>query len=344
MHILDLSIELVRDILEQAVMEVGLTAAVKLRLVCQKGTLNKEIPVAMLNARLLEIEHRWLFFVPTLVSKSISSQSLEAESWDAALEPYIRKLSHAAAWNMDTRSILHYIQPNTSTEQKYLGHKSITNNVEAAAAHLGDLEFFTRLTSNPGDIDASENMYFGNPLRKAILQGHYELTKFLLEHGVNVNHGEWGKGFSGTALQAAASTGQRRFVDLILKFRNLILMEGAKNGRGDVVKFSLEMGAGVNEGEGRNCWQLPITEAARRGHAGIVRMLLENGAVVRVYGRQSTIAAATRGSGWESVVRVLLEYMNEEDVKRSVELNENCARWIGLVSSERGTQAKAGST
>lgn len=117
---------------------------------------------------------------------------------------------------MDTRSILHYIQPNTSTEQKYLGHKSITNNVEAAAAHLGDLEFFTRLTSNPGDIDASENMYFGNPLRKAILQGHYELTKFLLEHGVNVNHGEWGKGFSGTALQAAASTGQRRFVDLIL--------------------------------------------------------------------------------------------------------------------------------
>lgn len=128
------------------------------------------------------------------------------------------------------------------------------------------------------------------------------------------------------------------------EFRNLILMEGAKNGRGDVVKFSLEMGAGVNEGEGRNCWQLPITEAARRGHAGIVRMLLENGAVVRVYGRQSTIAATTRGSGWESVVRVLLEYMNEEDVKRSVELNENCARWIGLVSSERGTQAKAGST
>lgn len=36
MHIFDMSIELVREILEHAVLAVGITAAVKLRLVCRE--------------------------------------------------------------------------------------------------------------------------------------------------------------------------------------------------------------------------------------------------------------------------------------------------------------------
>lgn len=51
MHILDLSIELVRDILEQAVMEVGLTAAVKLRLVCRKQSRQLAFPKANYRKR-----------------------------------------------------------------------------------------------------------------------------------------------------------------------------------------------------------------------------------------------------------------------------------------------------
>ncbi|KAH9207296.1 ankyrin repeat-containing domain protein [Leptodontidium sp. 2 PMI_412] len=383
MHIFDMSIELVREILEHAVLAVGITAAVKLRLVCH--TFNKEIPVAMLNARLLEMEHRWLFFFPnkswlveehiyrrtsspnpgtenlsaaillaanTLTSKNMSTQGRESEHEQDAIKPYIRELSRAAAWNMGTRSILHYLQSNTSAEKKYLHHLSSTNLIEAAAAHLGDLDFFIKLVKEQGVIDASENVYFGNPLRSAILQDHFDLAVFLLDNGVDVNHGEWGKGFGKTALQAAASTGQHRFVELLLdprygcrtsgrefdsavldavsaghlpimsylmeranmvvtpEFCNRVLLEAAKYGREDIVKFALQMGADPNKGEGCNRWQVPITVAARYGYISIVRILLESGATVKIGGRHDTMAAITRREGREGVRRVLREHMN----------------------------------
>ncbi|KAH7319168.1 hypothetical protein BKA65DRAFT_513911 [Rhexocercosporidium sp. MPI-PUGE-AT-0058] len=157
-----------------------------------------------------------LLAADTLTGKNISRQSPESEPEYEANEPYIRKLSGVVVWSMDICSILHHLQPNTRAEQKYERHKRITNTVEAAATYVGDLDFFIRLINEQGVIDASENMYFGNPLRTAILQNHFHLAVFLLDNGVYVNHGKWGTGFGKTALQAAGATGQHRFVELLL--------------------------------------------------------------------------------------------------------------------------------
>ncbi|KAG4435273.1 hypothetical protein IFR05_009233 [Cadophora sp. M221] len=362
------------------VLAVGITAAVKLRLVCH--IFYKEIPAAMINAGLLAIEHRWLFFpFPNkswLVEEYIYlEQKISLQhfySLPTPLLPRICQLRAAQSLSM-SRKLSNPTFANLAAQRHRTfthAHKSDTNLIEAAAAYLVYLDFFIRLLGEKGAIDASEPMYFGNPLRNAILQDNFDLLAFLLDNGVDVNHGERGKGFSKTALQAAASTGRHRFIELLLhprygcrtsgrdfesavlsavfaghlpivrylmeiadmvptpEFCNRILLEAAKYGWEEIVKFALQMGADPNKSERCYGFQIPITAAARSGYAAVVRILLENGTVVaRIGGRYSTVNAASRGGGWDGVIRVLLEYVSEGDVRDVMKWHQEFARWVG---------------
>ena len=281
----------------------------------------------------------------------------------------IRKLSKAAACAMGIREIIHFLQSGSEDDKLYLDRRSTTNHIVTAAAYLGDLEYITRLAKG-GEVDCSENVYFGNPLRCAVTQGHYELAKLLLDHGADVNHGGAGQGQGSTALQAAALTGREDIINLILDekyrchasgedydsailkaasaghlsvvqdlmkrvnvepsqvLRNCILLAGAAHGHEMVVHFALQIGANPNTAEGRNCYHIPITDAARHGYDNVVKILLENGAIPKLGGRQDTISIAARREH-RKTVQVLLEY--------GVDLTHPYLNFLGTVPAKPGT-------
>jgi ankyrin repeat protein len=354
---------------------------------------NQEIPLAMCNSELLEIEHRRLRRAPSwLVAEHVfrktwasdygtknlpaairlAAQSLLRKTTadpKTAQEDCIRKLSKAAVWAaMNTNSVLHLLVSGSEEDRLYLDRRSTTNHVVAAAAYLGDREYITRL-ANGGEIDCSENIYFGNPLRCAVAQGHYELAKILLDHGADVNHGGAGKGQGSTALQAAAVAGREDIINLILDekyrchtsgndydraileaasaghlsvvqdlmkrvnmdpsqvLRNCLLLKGSAHGHENVVLFALQIGANPNTAETCNSFHIPITDAANHGYDSIVKILLENGAIPKLGGRQDTISKAARREH-RKTVQVLLEY--------GIDLTHPYLGFLGSVPAKPG--------
>ncbi|KAK0117990.1 hypothetical protein ONS95_012301 [Cadophora gregata] len=240
MGLLNLSIELLMTVLEHTVQLVGLTNAVRLRLVCK--TFDREIPVAMCNTRLLESGHPRTVLFPS--NSWLVQEHIFRETWGkrqrnnnlpAALflaaetltpkacknpkseqEQLIRKLCRAAVLNLHTLEVLSYLKPGAEQKEAKLRHHSSNNHVASAAAYLGDFNYFKDLIGQNQEIDSAESNYFGNPLRCAILQGHFDLVKFMLDHNVDVNYPALGKGLGSTALCVAASTGRQDCVELLL--------------------------------------------------------------------------------------------------------------------------------
>lgn len=321
----------------------------------------------MCNAKLLEIPHKWLHFVPhgswlvvehifrktwtanhgsgnlpaairQATRALIMETSLDHETpsdYETKEENCVRILCNAAARKMATRSILYYLDSETEQGERYEGPNCTTNHLVSAAACLGDLKFFIRLSSE-GTIDSSENIYFGNPLRCAVDHGNYELTRFLLNNGVDVN---MTSGYRRTVLELAAFAGQKDFTHLILNpkyncdtsgedyeyailrasagghleivqlliehvnkeltqlFRNRLLFEAAKHGQDEVVVWALQIGADPNNCERCNGWSVPITAAAARGYYKVIQILLENGAIPKPNGgRMRTLFPSLRRS------------------------------------------------
>jgi len=231
-------------------------------------------------------------------------------------EGCIRILSKAAALNMGTRTAVAYL-PSASEVKDNRRHawKSTTNNLVAAAACLGDLPFFERLIKERS-IDASENLYFGNPLRGATVHGHYELAKFLLDQGIDVNQVSASQGLGETALQMAALYGQKDIIPLILdpKYKCLIsrdsygsaITHAVSGGHIDILRLLIAH-TNVDTTKNNILW-----DAVRKGHEEIVRLALENGADPNMglacqYPSLSPLAAAAE-KGFEKVIKILLEY------------------------------------
>jgi len=120
---LNLPIELLRNVLEQTVLTVGFTKAIKLRLVCGMGLsarlrltilneieiFNNEIPVAMYNAKLLDIKHRCTWFVPTdswlladYIFRKISADNHDTDILAAAVHLVVRAIVIARPRDVET--------------------------------------------------------------------------------------------------------------------------------------------------------------------------------------------------------------------------------------------------
>lgn len=246
----------------------------------------------------------------TLIPESIASQELE--------EPIIiRFLSQAAALRMGTRSALHFLKPDTEAGKMYSKRKSTTNHIVASAACLGDLEFFIKLRE-VGEIDCSENLYFGNPLRCAIVYDHYELAKFLLDYGVDANAGGLNPGLGLTALQVAAATGRTRFVELLLTHKNgsqagganfeYAITQAASAGHVEIVQNLLPL---IPNDRTEIVHNMILMEAARHDQQEVIRYLLQigadpNGIQAYTAHQQPLTIAGLRGNA--DIMRLLVEY------------------------------------
>ncbi|KAI9853697.1 MAG: hypothetical protein M1813_001836 [Trichoglossum hirsutum] len=120
------------------------------------------------------------------------------------------------------------------------------------AAFQGNEEAVRLLLRAGADIDARGGRYV-TALGAAVVQGHDSVFRLLLESGADINVPKDGPADGMSPLMLAAC-----------------------QGRGNFVSILLEKGADVNHPMGRYAGAL--CQAARVGHEGIVKMLLESGA------------------------------------------------------------------
>jgi ankyrin repeat protein len=89
--------------------------------------------------------------------------------------------------------------------------------------------------------------------------------------------------------------------------QNRILTEAAHNGHEEIVRTSLDNGAGPNCHESSYGCNYPLNFAVSRGYMSIIQLLLSRGAKRQSVGRYTTLfIAATKG--YKEVVQLLLGY------------------------------------
>jgi RNA polymerase sigma factor (sigma-70 family) len=114
---------------------------------------------------------------------------------------------------------------------------------------------------------------------------HYEVTKFLLEHGMDPNHQNW---LRMTLLHEMAAAGNLDKAKLLLDFgadinardeeyRSTPLGWAARWGRKEMVELLLERGAKTNLPDDEP-WATPLAWAEKKGHAKIAEILRKHGA------------------------------------------------------------------
>ncbi len=170
-----------------------------------------------------------------------------------------------------------------------------------------------QLVARRQDIDVGSHWY--TPMCVALVMGHLEVARFLLEHGADVDAKV---SLGNTSLQTFSSAGYVEVTRLLLDFgadANVCdvdgwtpLLSSAKIGHYEVTRMLLQHNADVNA-EVVFWGFTPLHYASLAGHVEVVRLLIEHGANINAqgnFGSTSLHGASERGK--LEVVRLLLEH------------------------------------
>jgi ankyrin repeat protein len=150
------------------------------------------------------------------------------------------------------------------------------------ASRIGSLNHIETLISKGADI--KKTTYWGNCLHIAAQNGNLEISKFLIEKGVEYDV-EDVQGF--TALLHASTQGMEEIVDFLLEKNVEVNVEGGHGrtalnraieyGHTNIAKKLINAGAFLN-GDLRTYGRIPLTMAVLKNNEEIFRILIEKGA------------------------------------------------------------------
>ncbi|WP_296266479.1 ankyrin repeat domain-containing protein [Pseudomonas sp. UBA6562] len=162
------------------------------------------------------------------------------------------------------------------------------------AAASGQTPQLQTLLANGTHIDFTDKATGRTALIEAAIKGHTEAVKVLIENGADRDATDDVMGY--TVLGWAASEGHTPLVHFLLEAGTSVdlttsiagrtpLMDAASGGHDMIVAALLSAGAKVHlqTGDGRNA----LSIAQERGHASVVALLLEHGAVAPVMPEES---------------------------------------------------------
>ncbi len=183
------------------------------------------------------------------------------------------------------------------------GEKSLApelNNKLLEAAKNGDLKQFKTLLQNGADIN-SKNAKGLSPIHIASFSGSYEIVRFMIERGVNINAevGGW------TPLEIAFAQNHRELAKLLLEAGSGFL-DAAKKGEEQQIKNILKNGVDVNIKD-KEGWTA-LHQAAFNGHIKIAKYLIQKYADVNakeVDGWTPLMLASVNGH--TKLVKLLIE-------------------------------------
>jgi ankyrin repeat protein len=181
------------------------------------------------------------------------------------------------------------------------------------AARWGNLEEVKMALAKGADVNFTHDTEDNNPLQAALESQKWDVARFLLDKGADVN---MQGGRFGNALQAAAFHGNEELVRLLLEKRANVNAQGGEyanalqaasySGHDVVVRLLLFTGADVNAQGGY--YGNALQAASSRGFELLVRLLLQKGADVNSHGGYyGNALQAASSRGFELVVRLLLE-------------------------------------
>jgi CxxC motif-containing protein len=176
-------------------------------------------------------------------------------------------------------------------------------NIEAAA-RLGNLAQVKELLEKGADINGRSVLRRRPPLHRAVFHRQFEIVKFLLDQGADVN---------------------------ITRDGNAPLHIAVENGLIEYVKLLLERGADINQQVGKinpyhpGDQETPLHIAAQKGYLEIVKILLDKGAFINA---QTTIYEA--GGGYTPLALAInsghievVQFLREHGAKLSREYEES---------------------
>ncbi|KAF7334416.1 hypothetical protein MVEN_02270900 [Mycena venus] len=166
---------------------------------------------------------------------------------------------------------------------------------------VGRVDSVEKIEQNTGiNLDARTKLY-GSALRDALEQGHTEIARLLLQHGVSIKEGE----NFGNALEAASRAGHEGIVRLLIerspnidaqrKHYVLALWGAIRGGHTSIARLLTQHGADVNGKVGR--FGTALCTASMQGDYAFAWLLLENRAkvdLVEEQGYTALYAAASR--------------------------------------------------
>jgi ankyrin repeat protein len=206
------------------------------------------------------------------------------------------------------------LYPGSTASFRQRKGESKTNSLFVAAACLGKTALIARLLLEGDMLVSIPNSYLGSALRCAVMQGHYDTTRTLLDAGADVNY--FRLSYEDFALAAAAFEGHRHIVELLLEPRyncttfgeyyEEAIRRAARGGHLEIVLFMIQRGKFDNL---EDLTQTILGEAAGYGQENVVQWALDNGAEVhdniqKLSDKSALNHAALNGQ--ESVVRLLL--------------------------------------
>ncbi|MCJ7476145.1 MAG: ankyrin repeat domain-containing protein, partial [Wolbachia endosymbiont of Homalodisca vitripennis] len=159
------------------------------------------------------------------------------------------------------------------------------------------------------DINAKDNTFSRTPLHDAVIKGHLEIVKYLIEKGTDVDIRD---GWNNSSLQHAASNSHLDIVKyLVEKGADLMDKNNTGNtllhfatgnpnnreGRLEVVKYLIEKGADLNA---RNDYgDTPLHYAIRAGYLDIAKYLVEKGADVNAKNSNGNTVLYSAAKGYK---------------------------------------------
>ncbi|KAI9766598.1 MAG: hypothetical protein M1840_006409 [Geoglossum simile] len=152
------------------------------------------------------------------------------------------------------------------------------------------------------DVDVNaQGGYYGNALQAASDQGHEQIVRLLLDRGADINAQG---GIYGNTLRAASYQYHEQIVKLDKDAD--ALQAASVNGHEQVVKLLLDKDVDVNAQGGY--YGNALQAASDQGHEQIVRLLLDKGADVNMQGgNYGNALQAASDQGHEQIVRLLLD-------------------------------------
>ncbi|KAI9429172.1 hypothetical protein H4582DRAFT_2032752 [Lactarius indigo] len=162
-------------------------------------------------------------------------------------------------------------------------------------------------------VDVGSGPY-GTPLHAALVMGHLEVARFLLEHGADVNAKD---SFGDTPLRSFSKDGRMEVIRLLLEFGadvnipgrlgDLALHRAAFNGHYETARLLLRYNADTNRRGYMD--RTPLYDASWMGHVEIVRLLIEHGADINAQDEfnRTPLYMASEG-GFSEVVQLLLDH------------------------------------
>lgn len=320
MELLHLPLDILRLVLETALVRNGLDDLIRLRLVCREqicealytvadkplGTLDIEILKAIVATKALnspDYEHRYFghrLYSEHLLARTLADHKREHHlssvivdtvnyilertgGDDTRREDYMRSLCMSMVQNCESWEVARIINPAYCFTSNPVPERQCTleENTLAAVAHLGPTPLFWQLLDE-GVQDAAT--YFGHPLGCAARRGDYGMTQALLEKGLRYTRSGFAtvpdQGLGGTAYN-----GHERVMKLLLepKYRN------------EYAPIDLEYA---------------IRRAAAGGHHGIIELLLAQDRLVRSLTPaviQNRILMSAALNGQERIARTALD-------------------------------------